>query len=122
MGKRLLVVDDSRVSRIIIKNKIAALCPEWTIFEASTGNEAVEMAAQIEPDYITMDVTMPGINGYDAAEQLQKLLPTAKITMLTANIQESSRERAARLGVRFLPKPVTESVIEEAVDFFRSPV
>ncbi|MEN9384735.1 MAG: hypothetical protein RI959_18 [Pseudomonadota bacterium] len=122
MGKRLLVVDDSRVSRIIIRNKIAALCPEWAIFEAATGNEAVEMAAQIEPDYITMDVTMPGINGYDAAEQLHKLLPAAKITMLTANIQESSRERAAQLGVRFLAKPVTESVIEEAVHFFRDGV
>jgi CheY-like chemotaxis protein len=119
MGKRLLVVDDSRVSRIIIKNKVAALCPEWLVFEAASGDEAVEMAAQVEPDYVTMDVNMPGINGYEAAEQLQKLIPKAKITMLTANIQESSRERATQLGVRFLPKPVTESVIEQAVQFFR---
>jgi CheY-like chemotaxis protein len=119
MGKRLLVVDDSRVSRIIIKNKVAALCPEWLVYEAASGNEAVEMAAQVEPDYVTMDVNMPGINGYEAAEQLQKLLPKAKITMLTANIQESSRERAAQLGVRFLQKPVTEAVIEQAVQFFR---
>jgi two-component system, chemotaxis family, chemotaxis protein CheY len=119
MGKRLLVVDDSRVSRIIIKNKVVALCPEWLVYEAASGDEAVEMAAQVEPDYVTMDVNMPGINGYEAAEQLQKLLPKAKITMLTANIQESSRERAAQLGVRFLQKPVTEAVIEQAVQFFR---
>ncbi len=119
MGKRLLVVDDSRVSRIIIKNKVAALCPDWVVFEATSGNEAVDMAAQVEPDYVTMDVNMPGLNGYEATEQLQRLVPNAKITMLTANIQESSRERAAQLGVRFLQKPVTEAVIEQAVQFFK---
>lgn len=118
VGNRLLVVDDSRVSRMIIKGKVSSLCPDWEVFEASTGDEAVALAPQLQPDYVTMDVNMPGISGFDAADQLRTLLPQARIVLLTANIQESSRERAAAMGVKFVQKPVTEAAIQQAVAHF----
>ena len=121
VGKRLLVVDDSRVSRLIIKGKIASLKPDWELFEAASGDEAVAMAPQWQPDFVTMDVNMPGISGFEAAETLKRLLPQARIALLTANIQESSRERAAAIGVKFLQKPVTESAIQQAIDYFQAP-
>lgn len=118
MGNRLLVVDDSRVSRMIIKTKVASLQPDWVIFEAASGDEAVAMAPEVKPDFVTMDVNMPGMSGFDAAARLQALVPKARIAVLTANIQESSRERAAQLGVKFVPKPVTEASVQLAVDYF----
>lgn len=118
MANRLLVVDDSRVSRMIIKTKVASLRPEWEVFEATSGDEALALAPELRPDFVTMDVNMPGISGFEAAEQLRALLPDARIAMLTANIQESSRERAQALGVKFVQKPVTETAIQQAVDYF----
>lgn len=118
MGNRLLVVDDSRVSRMIIKGKVASLRPDWEVFEAASGDEALSLAPQLRPDFVTMDVNMPGISGFEAAEKLLGLLPQARIAMLTANIQEASRERAAALGVKFVQKPVTEGAIQQAVDYF----
>lgn len=120
LAKRLLIVDDSRVSRMIIKGKVASLQPDWEVLEAASGDEAVQRALDLRPDFITMDVNMPGMSGFDAAERLQALLPQARIAMLTANIQESSRERAQTLGVKFIQKPVTEAAIQQAVDYFRA--
>ncbi|WP_232788527.1 response regulator transcription factor [Macromonas nakdongensis] len=118
MGNRLLVVDDSRVSRMIIKGKVASLCPDWEVFEAASGDEALALAPQLRPHFVTMDVNMPGISGFEAADRLRGLLPQARIALLTANIQESSRERAAAMGVKFVQKPVTEAAIQQAVDYF----
>ena len=118
MGNRLLVVDDSRVSRMIIKGKVASLCPDWEVFEAASGDEALALAPQLRPHFVTMDVNMPGISGFEAAERLRALLPEARIAMLTANIQESSRERAVGMGVKFVQKPVTEAAIQQVVEHF----
>jgi CheY-like chemotaxis protein len=120
LAKKLLIVDDSRVSRMIIKSKVESLQLGWDVLEAASGDEAVANAAAWAPDYVTMDVNMPGISGFDAAEQLKATLPQVRLVLLTANIQESSRERAAQLGVKFIQKPVTAQAIQQAVDHFQA--
>jgi len=118
MPPTLLIVDDSKVSRMMIKAKVAQLQPDWLILEAGTGEEAVAVACAGAVDYITMDVNMPGMDGFEAVAQIRPLNPKARIAMLTANIQESSRERAAQLQVTFVKKPATEAAIREAIDHF----
>jgi len=118
MPHSLLIVDDSKVSRMMIKHKVSQLQPDWVVLEAGTGDEAVAMVRDHAPDFVTMDVNMPGINGFEAAAQIRQLLATCKIAMLTANIQESSRAKASDLNVTFIQKPVTESAIRQAVDYF----
>lgn len=103
---------------MIIKSKVASLRPDWEVFEAASGDEALALAPQLCPDFVTMDVNMPGISGFEAADRLRRLLPQARIALLTANIQESSRERAAEIGVMFVHKPVTEAAIQQAVAHF----
>ncbi len=61
MKYTLLIVDDSKVSRMMIRNKVSQLQPEWQIQEAGTGDEAVAMVRNQAPDFITMDVNMPAI-------------------------------------------------------------
>lgn len=51
MAKRLLIVDDSRVSRMIIKGKVASLQPDWEVLEAASGDEAVQRALDLRPDH-----------------------------------------------------------------------
>ncbi len=118
MAYTLLIVDDSIVSRMMIKSKVAQIQPGWVIQEAKNGNEAVAMVQLGAPDFITMDVNMPGINGFEAVKQIRAFNDTARIAMLTANVQESSRERAAQLQVTFVQKPVTEAAVRQAIDYF----
>jgi len=115
-----MIVDDSRVSRMIIRSKVASLGLGWELQEAASGDEALEQARQWLPDFVTMDVNMPGISGFEAAQRLRELLPQVCVVLLSANVQESSRERAAQLGVKFVPKPVTEAAIVQAVQHFQA--
>ncbi len=103
---------------MIIKGKVASLQPDWEVLEAASGDDAVARALDIRPDFVTMDVNMPGMNGFEAAERLLALWPQARIVVLTANIQENSRDKAQTMGVKFIPKPVTEAAIQQAVDHF----
>ena len=117
---RVMVVDDSRVSRMMIRNKIETLRPGWTLVEAASGEDALAQAQGQAPDHVTMDLNMAGMNGFEAAERLLALCPGVKIALLTANIQESSRERAQRLGVLFVAKPVTDAAVLAVVGHFES--
>lgn len=118
MKAKVLIVDDSSVSRMMIRGRIAGLQPEWEILEAADGAQAVDLVASGAPDFITMDVNMPGMNGFDAVEAIRQINQRAKIVILTANIQESSRDRAQQLGVQFVQKPATLAAVQQAVDYF----
>ena len=114
----VLVVDDSRVSRMLIKSLLLAKRPQWTITEAASGDDALVLARSQSFDCCTMDINMPGIPGTDAAEQLLKIQPSLRIVLFTANIQEAQQTRAAQLGVPFVAKPVTEKSVSQALACF----
>lgn len=118
--KTLLIVDDSRVSRMMIRSFVLAKHPEWGILEAINGTDALEMVGRIPPNFCTMDINMPGITGIDAAEQMLKKCPDIRVAIFSANIQESFQSRSAALGAQFVAKPVTEKSVEQALIFFES--
>lgn len=117
-ARRLLIVDDSKVSRMRIRAFFVSHCPAWTIQEAASGDEALHLAVQERPDYVTMDVNMPGMSGLDAAEQIKARHAGAFIAMMTANVQSSTRQRAEQIGVHFFGKPITEDIIAQIVKRF----
>ncbi|WP_371861249.1 response regulator [Pseudoduganella lutea] len=102
-----MIVDDSRVSRLVARQYIVTLHPDWTVVEAGTGEEALAKAPEVQPQLVLMDVNMPGMGGLACAEQLRKLLPDAHISLLTANVQDATRNRASEIGVAFMEKPIT---------------
>jgi len=116
----LLIVDDSRVSRMMIRTFVLAQHPNWIITEAASGNEALEVVDRDTPNYCTMDINMPGLLGTDAAEQILVKFPGICIAIFSANIQDSHQTRAAALGARFVAKPVTEKSVARALEFFES--
>ena len=117
-NKKLLIVDDSKVSRLIIRARILEVHPEWQIIEAVSGNEAIDLADKNTPDFCTMDINMPGILGTDAAEQILAKHPTMRMVIFSANIQETFQDRASTIGAIFVAKPVTEKSIAEAISYF----
>jgi CheY-like chemotaxis protein len=115
---KILIVDDSSVSRMMIRGRVAGLQPEWDVIEAANGDDAIALVASEQPDFLTMDVNMPGMSGFDAVERIRLVNQKVKIAILTANIQASSRERAEQLGVFFVQKPATLAAVQLAVDYF----
>lgn len=116
--KKLLIVDDSKVSRMVIRAHVLAKNPDWQIIEAASGNEAVELVDRDTPDYCTMDINMPGMLGTDATEQILAKHPAIRIVIFSANIQETFQTRANTIGAVFVAKPVTEKSIALALEHF----
>lgn len=109
----ILVVDDSRASRMltlaIIKNEL----PDAQILEASNGEEALKLMESNQPSLAILDMNMPGITGLELAQKIAELSPATVRALLTANIQESTRLEAERNQVHFFKKPVSERVLKE---------
>lgn len=118
MKSKLLIVDDSSVSRMMIRARVATLQPDWEVIEAASGDEALALVPTAQPDYITMDVNMPGISGFEAVERIRQIDQVVKIVVLSANIQSSSHEKAQQLGVKFVQKPATQAALQQAIDYF----
>lgn len=118
----LLIVDDSRVSRMMIRTLVQGKRPDWTLVEAASGDEALVLANAQAFTYCTMDINMPGMLGTDAAELLKRDHPGLRLALFSANIQESQKTRAAELGVKFVAKPVSEKSVTEAIAYFESPM
>ncbi|MDA8230657.1 MAG: response regulator [Magnetospirillum sp.] len=111
IGKTVLLVDDSRVARMMARAVIERHHPGWTVHEAGTGEDAVAIATSSHPDFILVDVNMPGMGGLAAAARLRELHPKAAVSMLTANIQEPVQHQAEHLGVGFITKPIREDAL-----------
>lgn len=114
----ILIVDDSRMSRMLIKAIVTDMRPEWQILEAASGDEAVAKCQEITPDFVSMDVNMPGISGLEAAGRIRIRHPETRIALCTANIQESTREAAASVNLFFVAKPITPQSVSRAIDYF----
>ncbi|CAA7627492.1 CheY-like receiver protein [Candidatus Terasakiella magnetica] len=115
--KTVLLVDDSRVARMMARASIVKAFPSWLVMEAASGEEALTLATSCQPDFVLMDVNMPGMGGVATARQLRQTFPSAVITLLTANIQDSIRQEAEEIGIGFLTKPFREELL---LQFLRS--
>lgn len=114
----LLVVDDSRTSRMLIKGMVTMLRPAWRLAEAAGGQESLDMVAAEQPDFVSMDVNMPGMSGLEAAGRLRLHYPEIRIVLCTANVQESVRRAAEKAGVYFVAKPITPQSITQMIEHF----
>ncbi len=108
---KCLLVDDSRMSRMMLKKIIASAHPEWDIMEAADGQEAIDLAKGAELDIILLDYNMPIMDGGEAAKILRPQFPNAKVAFLTANVQSAIKTLAIELKIDFIPKPISEAKI-----------
>jgi len=114
-GKAVLVVDDSRVSRMMIKSFIHNIDSELTVIEAANGDEALAATESVNVDMMIIDYNMPGMDGLTLAEKLRQRFSSASATLLTANIQSSIENKAKEIGVGFEKKPITEQKIKDII-------
>lgn len=106
--RNIFIIDDSRVSRMLVSGIAKKTYPEATIFEAANADEALALNIDKELTHIICDYNMPGMDGLTLCEALKKTHPKTHIFLLTANIQAAIRKKAQDMGIYFCKKPVTE--------------
>ncbi len=120
-SKTVLIVDDSRVARFMIRSRIESLHPNWQIIEAVNGQEVLALDNLADVDLMIIDVNMPGIDGITLTEQIRATYSEAHIAILTANVQASIRQRAHALGAHFFTKPLTDDKVSEILALADNP-
>lgn len=106
MGKSILIVDDSRSSRMMIRHTLRSLPDIQTIREADGGESALTLYQDSTPDLVLLDLTMEGMDGFLTLEKLKEIDPGVKVLIISADIQTKARERALALGaLDFINKP-----------------
>lgn len=108
----VLLVDDSKLARIVAGKTIAALHPDWTRIEASNADEALDLVKAHAVDVAVLDFNMPGKDGLELAAELRAAYPHMPIAIITANVQNEIIARARELNATFVGKPVTEDAIK----------
>lgn len=108
MGTTVLIVDDSKLARIVVGKAIAALQPEWRRIEAGNADEALALFENETIDLVVLDFNMPGRDGLELAEELRGRFANMPIAVATANVQDEIVARAREANATFIAKPVTE--------------
>ncbi len=106
-NEKILIVDDAKFMRIAIRKLFEKLGFD-SIFEAESVEEALNLYRLHKPDFVTMDITMPGDSGLDGLQMIKKINPAAKILMISAVSSKANIIKAFSSGaVYFLAKPFT---------------
>ena len=108
----VLLVDDSKLARIVAGKTIAALQPDWQRVEAGSAEEALQAVKDQPVDLAVLDFNMPGKDGLELAAELRQSYPQMPIAIITANVQNEIVARARELNATFVGKPVTEDAIK----------
>ena len=116
MGKRVMIVDDSRMVALQMRNllenteyEIAAYCRD--------GEEAIAQYGQVLPDVVTMDIIMPGLDGLETAQAILEEHKDAKIVMVSSLAYDDTFDEAKAIGAKgFIDKPFEKERLLEALD------
>ncbi|MDL2225001.1 response regulator [Eubacteriales bacterium OttesenSCG-928-M02] len=114
--KKVLVVDDAAFMRASIKNTITKHGYE-VVGEAENGEVAVQKYQELQPDIVTMDITMPVKDGLAGLKDILAVNPAANVVMVSAMGQETMVREAIMAGAKgFIVKPFKEDVIINALN------
>jgi two-component system chemotaxis response regulator CheY len=111
----ILVVDDAAFMRIMLKD-ILIKGGHQVIGEATNGLEAIELYSKLIPDLVTMDITMPEMEGIDALKHIRLQHPHARVIMCSAMGQQGMVVQAIQAGAKdFIVKPLQSERVLQAI-------
>jgi DNA-binding NarL/FixJ family response regulator len=113
---RVLIADDHLLVRAGIRALIESIDGVTVVAEANDGREAVDLAATLRPDIALLDVTMPGLNGLEAATRLREVSPSTRVVMLSMHANDAYVRTALKAGAAgYLLKSSTAAELEAAL-------
>jgi two-component system chemotaxis response regulator CheY len=111
-----LIVDDSAFARFHLKRLMDSF-ENVLASEAANGNEAISEYRRLKPDFVLMDIVMPGLEGVETVRRICKSDPAARVIMISSVSHNEKIEEAIAAGAKyFIPKPVTTGELKKAID------
>jgi two-component system chemotaxis response regulator CheY len=112
---KILIVDDSLIMRKNLERNLKILGHE-IIGKAEDGQQSIDLYQSLNPDLVTMDITMQGLDGIAAVKKIKAIDPETNIIMVTSHGQESMVMEALKSGAKgYMLKPVTPDKLKEAI-------
>jgi DNA-binding NtrC family response regulator len=112
----VLIVDDSKLARIVVRKALAALEPDWKCVEASSAAQAMAIIGFQPIDVAFIDYNMAGKNGLELLAEMRALNINIPIAIITANLQWAIIDRTRALKATFVPKPIVADKLKAFVD------
>ena len=127
---RVLIVDDHALVREGVRHVLTSESGFEVVGEASTGEDAVRLSAELAPDVVVLDLTMPGMSGLDAAPRIREVAPEARLLVLSIHDHEEYVLQSVRAGAEgYLRKDSSPAELRGAIraihaggSFFSAPV
>lgn len=112
----IAIVDASMFMRRMVRSAVTENFPGAELVECKDGQEAVDQLPEMEVDLVLLDLLMPRLTGQETLKQLRELGVTAPIIVVTADVQQSVRDRVRELGAQgFIQKPITYEKLKHAL-------
>jgi CheY-like chemotaxis protein len=119
--KSILIVDDSSTIRHLLRTAFENISG-WEVGEAVNGREAIDKARELNPDLIVLDLSMPVMNGLQAAPVLRRMLPTVPIILFTLYGSKFLEREALSAGVTAVVSKdaAVKTLVNQARDLLRA--
>ncbi len=111
MQYKALIVDDSKLARMVMASAFRRLRPDWELIEASNGEDAINALSSQPIDIALVDFNMPGIDGLELVAKIRKSHPKMPMAVVSANVQDEIIARARELNAAFVTKPLTDEAL-----------
>ncbi len=114
---KYLVIDDSKLARLSLIKSLKSLVGDVEIFQATNGQEAVDLVKSEKPDIAFLDLTMPVLDGYGALPLMLESHPKLKVIVVSADVQERAKTKVIELGAQLhVQKPINPQKMQEILD------
>jgi CheY-like chemotaxis protein len=111
MRYKVLIVDDSKLARMVMANALRRLRPDWESAEATNAEDAVAVITSGSIDIALVDFNMPGVDGLSLVTSIRAARPAMPIAVVSANLQDEIIGRARELNAAFVAKPLTDEAL-----------
>ncbi len=108
MRYNVLIVDDSKLARMVMASAFRRIRPDWTLVEATSADGALDALSGSAVDIALVDFNMPGTDGLELIARICKTRPDMPVAVVSANLQDEIVARARELNAGFVPKPLTD--------------
>ena len=109
---KVMVVDDSKLARMVVASAFRRLRPEWELVEAVNAEDALTRIYKESVDIALIDFNMPDVDGLALLAKVRASQPSMPIAILSANLQDEIIARARELNAAFVPKPLTDDALD----------
>jgi CheY-like chemotaxis protein len=111
MEYKVLIVDDSKLARMVMTSAFQRIRPDWKLVEATSADDALQAISRSSVDIALVDFNMPGTDGLELVAQIRQSRPDMPVAVVSANLQDEIIARARELNAGFVAKPLTDEAL-----------